>query len=313
MHLRETLSNKMDHCQDEVRQSLGAKQNELKTTKEKLSFLDDQFETMKDELRNVKEGNIIKSKKDGKTFSHRIREASFNLQNFGVAQRNVSGAIQCVYKSLTDDTIVGSLPCYSTQNSFVKEMKALSRQQVKETLQNADNTTVKYDGRSKTLGHMVEVEVGTSDATMLLGLTLQTGGTAAEYAETITKTFHRIEETSAMEQDTDEPASILSRVKNTMSDRCITNKALVDKLEQIKGGTLNRFKCAMHPLDSIAKECEKSVHRFEQKTGMNNKKSSGNCPFIHHGESNSQADIRTTSKLFHDTKFNCSTELSSYL
>ena len=56
---------------------------------------------------------------------------------------------------------------------------------------------------------MVEVEVG--DATMLLGLTLQTGGTAAEYVKTITKTFHRIEETSAMERDNDEPTSILSR------------------------------------------------------------------------------------------------------
>ena len=313
MHLRETVSNKMDHSHDEIRQSLVAKQNELKMTKEKLSFLDHQHETMKDELRNVKEGNIIESKKDGKTFSHRIREASFNLQNFGVAQRNVSGAIQCVYKSLTDEKIVGSLPSYSSQNSFVKEMKALSRQQVKETLQNADNTTVKYDGTSKPLGHMVEVEVGTSDATMLLGLTLQTGGTAAEYAKTITKTFHRIEETSAMEHDNGESTSILSQVKNTMSDRCITNKALDDKLEQIKGGKLNRFKCAMHPLDSIAKECEKSVQRFEEKVGINAKKSSGNYPFIHHGESNSQAVIRTTSKLFHDTKFNCSTELSSYL
>ena len=64
MHLGETLSNKIDHSQDEMRQSLVAKQNELKTTKEKLSFFDDQHETMKDELRNVKEGNLINSKKE---------------------------------------------------------------------------------------------------------------------------------------------------------------------------------------------------------------------------------------------------------
>ena len=96
------------------------KDNELKMTKEKLSFLDDQHETMKDELRNVKEGNIIKSKKGGKTFSHRIREDRFNLQNYGVAQRKVSGAIQV--KSLTNHQIVGSLPSYSTQKRFLRKM-----------------------------------------------------------------------------------------------------------------------------------------------------------------------------------------------
>ena len=96
------------------------REHKLKMTKEKLSFLDDQHETMKDELKNVKEGNIIKSKKGGKTFSHRIREDRFNLQNYGVAQRKVSGAIQV--KSLTNHQIVGSLPSYSTQNRFLRKM-----------------------------------------------------------------------------------------------------------------------------------------------------------------------------------------------
>ena len=86
---------------------------------------------------------------------------------------------------------------------------------------------------------MVEVEVG--DATMLLGLTLQTGGTAAEYVKTITKTFHRIEETSAMERDNDEPTSILSR-KNTMSDRCITRSDRSDAMGNIQS-TLQPSSC----------------------------------------------------------------------
>ena len=119
-------------------------------------------------------------------------------------------------------------------------------QQVNETVQNADNTTGKYDGTSKPLGYMVEDEAGyilryQYFMSVILALCYQffccntdvfvfgTGeDTAAEYDKTLTKTFHRIEETSAMEQDNGEHTRILSRVKNTISDRCITNKALDD-------------------------------------------------------------------------------------
>ena len=45
---------------------------------------------------------------------------------------------------------------------------------------------------------------------------------------------------------TAEPLDILKKVTNTMTDRCITNTAVVHQLQNLKGTKINRFRCAMH-------------------------------------------------------------------
>ena len=135
-------------------------------------------------------------------------------------------------------------------------MKSLSRQQVFEAASQATNLTLKYDGTTKSLGHMVEVEIATKDGPLLMGKTHQVGGTASEYVRSITKTISRIEQTYV---GSAEQLSILNKVSNTMTDRCVTNTAVDDQLDELKGSRLNRFRCAMHPLDAIEKACEKVV------------------------------------------------------
>ncbi len=75
-------------------------------------------------------------------------------------------------------------------------MKALSRQQIKETLQNADNTTVKYDGTSKPLVHMVEVQVGTRVMIQYIWASRYKLGVllSPKYARTITKTLKKLQQ-----------------------------------------------------------------------------------------------------------------------
>ena len=54
-----------------------------------------------------------------------------------------------------------------------------------------------------------------------------------------------------------------------MTDRsCVTNTAVDDQLEALKGSKLNRFRCAMHPLDAI----EKVVKVHEDSVSVNAKK-----------------------------------------
>ena len=69
----------------------------------------------------------------------------------------------------------------------------------------------------------------------------------------------------------------------------------------------------MHPLDSIAKACEKVIKLNEDSISINDKKTKGNYPFQHRGESNTQALVRTTAKLFHDNKYSCVHELTVHL
>ena len=69
----------------------------------------------------------------------------------------------------------------------------------------------------------------------------------------------------------------------------------------------------MHPLDTMAKECEKVVKVFEDHINLNDKKTNGPYPYPFRGESNTQATIRCTAKLFYDPKFNCSDFLVRHL
>ena len=122
-------------------------------------------------------------------------------------------------------------------------MKSVSSQKVFEAASQATDLTLKYDGTTKSLGHMVEVEIATKDGPILMGITQQVGGTASEYVRSITKTISRVEQTSVGSAG---QLSILNKVSNTMTDRCVTNTAVDDQLKALRGSTLNRFRCGHH-------------------------------------------------------------------
>ena len=81
---------------------------------------------------------------------------------------------------------IEELPSTSTQTRFALEMKALSREQVREEAEGETNLTLKYDGTTKgQLGHLAEVEVATKSGTFLTGLRQQPGNTASDYMDSI--------------------------------------------------------------------------------------------------------------------------------
>ena len=291
----------------EYREKLCAKQREISELKANISDLEFKITSLA-----MKSDEIIPSKTDGKTFSPQIRLACYALQHYGVSQANTSSALEAVHKALKGEDISGSLPSYATQNQFIKEMKSLSLQHVKSKLQGAEDTTVSYDGSTKTLGHLAEVEVSSPKGTLLLGLRQQCGGKGEEYFQTIKESFQQVEDTSTTNVKNTEARRLMDCVANTMSDRCTTNNVIDEKLEEAIGRPLNRFKCAMHPLDSIAKAVDKSVKLFEDRR-LTSLKKRGSLPFIHRGESQNQALIRTTSKIFHSTKYSCREEMTQHL
>ena len=65
---------------------------------------------------------------------------------------------------------IEELPSTSTQARFASEMKALSREQVREEVDRETNLTVKYDWTTKGhLGHLAEVDMATKSGTFLTG------------------------------------------------------------------------------------------------------------------------------------------------
>ena len=88
-------------------------------------------------------------------------------------------------KTVTGAEVEGPLPSYSTNNNMCKEMKVVARHQVAEALKGQTNLTLKYDGTTKTVGHLVETEIATVKQILLVGLSQQGGGIAVEYADTM--------------------------------------------------------------------------------------------------------------------------------
>ena len=266
------LIETINQCQKQ----LSEKKNEVISQKKLVSFLENKLDIAQQDNQE----NIIKTK-EGKTYKACIREASYYLQNLGVSQANVSEAIQKVTKAVTGKDM-DSLPSYASQNTFTKEMKAISRQQVKEALTDQTNTTLKYDGTTKKLGHLVEVEVATKDRTYLMGICQQLSGKATDYVSSIKPCVDNIENTG--NSDTTENRGLLKSMKNTMTDRCKTNDAIDDLLALDTGVSVNRFKCAMHPLDTFAKDCDKVIKIYECKHEVNEKKKTCEYPLFTGGK-----------------------------
>ncbi|XP_063956979.1 uncharacterized protein LOC129262428 [Lytechinus pictus] len=181
---------------------------------------------------------------------------------------------------------------------MASEMKVLSKSQVRESLKDKNNLTIKYDGTTKgRVGHLTEVEVASKEKTFLVGVSQQVGGAADEYVRTIEEACDAIS-----------PDILCNKTTNTMTDRCITNDSVDKKLEKEKNIHLNKFRCAMHPLDTIAKEVNKALKKMDDVHDRTRK-----MPFNKGGECNVQAFIRVGSKLFNSESCGDSTDLRSFL
>ena len=121
--------------------ALKDQQHELMTKKQQVEYLENEVEKL---VESQSSGPDIPTQMDGKTYTRQIREASYILQNAGVSQKRTSDTIRKVAKAITGQTVVGPLPCYKLQNSFNKEMKSVSIQQVGRALATSENLTLKY-------------------------------------------------------------------------------------------------------------------------------------------------------------------------
>lgn len=123
------------------------------------------------------------------------------------------------------------------------------------------------------------------------------GGSAEAYFTSITEAINDID------------PEIASKITNTMTDRHIVNQAVDELIETEIGKPLNKYRCAMHPLDSFHKSCDKVLATEE--CGMAEK--FPQMPYQHRSESMPQALLRTLDKLFHDQQVNLGEELRAYL
>ena len=268
--------------------------------KQELKYVENKLLETKEENQELKCATVIPTRDpQNKSRIHpSIKETSMLLQSIGVAENEVGSAIDSVISTLTPAVFDGKLPSKSSQQRVSSEMKVVAKEHLKDVLEGEENLTLKYDGTTKNGCHIVEVEIETKDNTYFIGGRETVGGTAKDYVDCITSVLNEVN------------PNMLQTVSNTMTDRVITNAAIDRGLEKVKGGPINSFRCAMHPLDSIHKQCDKFIRGHENTIDFDPHRK---YPYQKSGESKTQATLRAVDKLFHNSGCGLPKELPQFL
>ena len=128
--------------------------------------------------------------------------------------------------------------------------------------------------------HVIEVELSTGEETFLVAMKNQVSGKAEDYVASITDSLQCIDKVARGE------GTLISKIKNTMTDRHTVNTKVDETLEEVTGSTVNKFRCGMHPLDSF----QKSSNKIVGETDVLSPKKYAHMPFSHR-ESTTQALI----------------------
>ena len=190
-------------------------------------------------------------------------------------------------------------------------MKGVTYFQLAEVLGKEENLTLHSDGTSKFGAHYYSFQISTSTTSYSLGLAEMSTGSASHVLETFQQVLSDVE--LAVGPNTG--AIILSKIKNTMSDRHIVEKSLNQLLEDYRGSVLpelvkswdqmtpdeqasmtimNNFFCGMHLIVGIADVAASILVQWESSHFE------GNPPvqskFSHKSESGTVRLIRTACK-----------------
>ena len=268
-----------------------------------------EMEHLKEEIVKLTE-NKINTKKDGKTYSSDVRRCVYMLAEAQVSLSNIPNVIRAVCEILSKREIQ-DLPDATTCARIVREMGQLSKYQCGEALCEKTDLTLLYDGTTKRQHHYGEFQVATEEAILTTGVSLLESGTAGAYSDAILKNISDLET---------EHHKILKNITNTMTDRHVVNKSVNQKLKDKKADIMmdvesdghvqwNNFFCSMHPLDTMAKVCNK-VLKHEEGDVL---EEPGQHVFRHRSESGTQALIIAVCKLFYNDASGCPQDIVTYL
>ena len=272
----DTISEKCDHLES-VAHGLN---KDIISLKQSLQNSENNYEKLFERLQEL-ESQVFETKEHQKKYLDSVRACCFELLSFNVGIKNVEPVIRSVLKHIASFE-VRQLPHFSTLTRMFSEMKELACQHLNEELQKGDNLTLHSDGTSKYGQHFYSFQLSTQDTTYSLGLTEMLSGSATH----VLSTFQQILYVIDLELTTQSGSShvILSKIKNTMSDRHIVETnfntllqsypmevlpSVVDNWAELGGdeqqsiSTLNNFFCGLHLLVGMADVASSTLLHWE--------------------------------------------------
>ena len=168
--------------------------------------------------------------KDGK-YSNEVRMCVMELLSHNVGIRKVEPVIRAVLKLAGIEC--ERLPQHTAINNILAEAHAVAQLQLTETLtQEGQHNVLHTDGTSKFGQKYAGYQIATEQDTYTLGIRETGSGSAQTTLDTLQEILDDLTCAAAAEKGagTETSKIILSKIKNTMSDRAATEKAFNDLL-----------------------------------------------------------------------------------
>ena len=256
---------------------------ELSSLKKNLKELQNENEGLRAIiLEEENERQTTAAKKDNKTFSNGYRKAAYNCLLNQVPVEATGTVIRNVVKEITGLTVDEKADA-ATVSQFAYELGVLNDVQVCETIMKEDNLTLGWDATSLRGEHVNEVHLmfpGEPPRGLELQINSLSGGTTADYAQHTSESLSDVSDTYALchgVERLDVQKTVLSKLKNTISDRDSVNHCVRKELEENLDVQLLELKCNVHPLDGIAHGARKTLKLMEQKHNVKGELWGRNC------------------------------------
>ena len=220
--------------------SLGQNKESKVNLKKQIQLLEKENENdLKCTLDDVMNEKEVGGFENGK-YTNDIRLVCFELHVIarGVGSKHVSEIIRIVLRDV-GKIQVGRLPKPTLIRYLAVEQAMLSKESARSKIQDSETpVTLHTDGTTKKRKGYVTMLASTSKGTV--GMSLHDVDT--ESADTLLQdtqdALDDLVRLNLSETDTNEVHEILAKVKNTMTDRCIVNKAYIQKLEKWRASVL---------------------------------------------------------------------------
>ena len=219
-------------------------------------------------LYQLSASNIIKTRKDSKTYSTACRKAIYYCLQYGVPITHVCNVINAILFELAGTT-ADSLPHSSRVSQCVYELGIISDVQVSEVMYANENLTLSWDSTTVDGTHINELHISVHTVPVtsyVLQLGAIASGRTEDYVSHISDSLTHMISIFAKFKNLpflDVRSTILKHLKNTLTDRVAVNHCVVQHLQLQMDVELLELNCNVHPLDGIAKKCTNILKKYD--------------------------------------------------
>ena len=303
------------------------KQQEVDTLRQDMQNIEDHSSELQEKLSELSSEEQIETYCKGR-FSDDVRTCCYELLSLNVGIRNVEPVIRSVMKNLVHQSI-GRLPSHTALCRMTLEGLSLSEMQLGGKLSEVgqQNFTIQTDGTTKYGNHFATFDVATEDGSYTLGIRLVFSGSAQNTLDTLKEILEDLDMVHKQLGQPKVSSKIVSKLKNTMSDRhaaeklfnelladyraeilpeVMANWSEVSESEREQFTRMNNFFCGLHFLVGLADCAEATLKLWEETLEL-----PATCK-----SSGTQRLIRTACKSFHargSQQAGCSSQFRAFL